>query len=162
MTAKYHTDAERTGWVGVDLDGVLVEWDPKYLPGLGPPIIHGITLVRRLLAAGKEVRIFTARIQPSPGDPEWWAEIRRLGFDALEPWVASQIAMIDKFCIDHFQTTLRITASKDWRMTTCYDDRSVQMIPNTGESLGEIAAQELRRVSQELRQLADTFHADDH
>src|SRR5258706_13420505 len=52
--------AAAEGWIGVDLDGVRVEWDPKYLPGLGPPIAGGVALVLRLLQEGQEVRIFTA------------------------------------------------------------------------------------------------------
>jgi hypothetical protein len=140
------------GWIGVDLDGVLVEWDPKYLPGLGPPIANGIVLVRQLRAAGQEVRIFTARVQPSPDEPAWWDEARRLGYDTAEGWVAGQVERIDAFCSKHFQAVLPITAAKDWRMITCYDDRCVQMIPNTGESLHEAHQDQLRKIVELIRE----------
>lgn len=134
---KFHSDAERVGWIGVDFDGVLVEWDPKYLPDCGPPIVHGITLVRRLKAEGHEIRIFTARIQPSPDEQAWWDEANRLGFKTVEDWVKYQHQLVENFCIKHFGAPFKITACKDWRMITCYDDRCVQMVPNTGESLDE-------------------------
>jgi hypothetical protein len=127
-----HKDTPSPDWYGVDLDGVLVEWDPRYLPGLGPPIPLGLALVRQLLAEGKAVRIFTARVQPSPEEPAWWAEAGRLGFRSVDAWVAWQEDRITHFCLDHFGVALPITAAKDWKMVTCYDDRCVQMIPNTG------------------------------
>jgi len=123
------------GWIGVDLDGVLVEWDAKYLPGLGPSIPAGIALVKRLLDKGQEVRIFTARIQASEDEPAWRDEAKRLinSSDAND-WINDQVDRIDEFCREHFGGALPITASKDWRMITCYDDRCVQMVPNTGRS----------------------------
>lgn len=129
---KDHKDQPSPGWYGVDLDGVLVEWDPKYLPGLGPPIPLGLAIVRQLLAEGKEVRIFTARVEPSPGEPAWWEEAKRLGYHTVNGWVDAQHQRILAFCLEHFGQKLRVTASKDWKMITCYDDRCVQMIPNTG------------------------------
>jgi len=140
---------EDGGWVGVDLDGVLVEWDPKYLPGLGPPIPSGIALVYRLLNEGREIRIFTARVQANQDEPAWRAEAQRLiGTSDALLWVRDQRDRIDVFCREHFGAPLRITAAKDWKMITCYDDRCVQMVPNTGRSLEEIHQAQLRKIAE--------------
>lgn len=130
-----HRDTPAPGWVGVDFDGVLVEWDPKYLPAHGPVIPAGVALLQRLLDEGVEVRIFTARVQPSPDEPAWWAAMAELEYTDPAIWLRDQVALIQVFCREQVGQVLPITAAKDYKMITCYDDRSVQMISNTGESL---------------------------
>ena len=126
-----------SGWIGVDLDGVLAIWHQRYLPDLGPPIPLMIARVNRWLAEGMDVRIFTARVQPSPDEPDWWAECHRLGFPTAEAWVTGQRDRIDAFCEEHFGRRLPITAAKDWKLIEVWDDRCVQMEVNTGRPLLE-------------------------
>jgi hypothetical protein len=71
--------------------------------------------VKAWLAAGKDVRIFTARVGCAP--------------DMLE----TVLAPINQFCVDQFGQTLEITNVKDFGLIELWDDRCVQVIPNTGE-----------------------------
>ena len=61
------------GWIGVDLDGCLAQWGTKdavtdYIHYdvlvIGAPIPKMVERVKALIAAGEDVRIFTARIGP--------------------------------------------------------------------------------------------------
>lgn len=108
------------GWIGVDLDGTLAEYDywrgPEHI---GAPIEAMVERVKRLLAAGKDVRIFTARV--CPGQPEG---------DALKATLA-----INNWCRAYLGRTLPVTATKDWMMGVLYDDRAVCVESNTGRLL---------------------------
>ena len=141
--------AKLAGWIGIDLDGVLVE-EGDHLPDLGPPIAAGISLVRRLRADGWDVRIFTARIATDPDNPAWIAAAASYGFHTAGAWVADQETRIHDFCLQHWGVELPITATKDWRMVLCYDDRAVQMVPNTGESLQELYERRVGKLAQDI------------
>lgn len=75
--------------------------------------------VRRWLMAGKDVRIFTARVGPRADNSE--TVITR---EAIEKW-----------CLEHLGTVLPITATKDFSMVELWDDRCVQVETNTGRRL---------------------------
>lgn len=101
-----------SGWIGVDLDGTLAnytEWDGS----IGPPVFAMLARVKRWLQDGKEVRIFTARV--AEGD------------------VWHQHALITAWCLKHIGQALPITCKKDFGMIELWDDRAIQVIPNTGE-----------------------------
>lgn len=99
------------GWVAVDLDGTLAEYGGwKGAGHIGKPIPKMLERVKRWLAAGVAVRIFTARA----GDPE-------------------TVPHIEAWCREHVGQVLPVTATKDYGMICLYDDRAVQVIPNTGE-----------------------------
>jgi hypothetical protein len=56
--------AKKGAWIGVDLDGTLAEYTVWKGPHhIGPPILVMLERVKRWLAAGVEVRIFTARAE---------------------------------------------------------------------------------------------------
>ena len=116
------------GWIGVDLDGTLAQYDGYKGPThIGEPITRMVERVKRWLDQGKEVRIFTARVhvptQPeNPGD-EWYAR-------ALE--VEQARFAIAEWCHDHIGSILPITCEKDYGMYVLYDDRAKQIVPNTG------------------------------
>ena len=40
--------------------------------------------------------------------------------------------MIDRWCLKHLGEALPITCIKDMRMTELWDDRAIQVVPNTG------------------------------
>jgi hypothetical protein len=104
------------GWIAVDLDATLAHYDEWKGPAhIGPPIPAMVARVRAWLAAGHEVRIFTARVGPQPGDE---AQLARA---AIEAWSAHHLGVV-----------LPVTATKDFTMLELWDDRAVQVVPNTG------------------------------
>lgn len=108
------------GWIGVDLDGTLAEYHGWVgATHIGKPIPKMVERVKQWLAAGQDVRIFTARVNgESPGRAEEVGPI----FVAISDW-----------CLEHLGTRLPITYKKDFGMIELWDDRCVQVIPNTGE-----------------------------
>lgn len=101
------------GWIGVDLDGTLAHYDGWVSPAhIGAPITLMVERVKRWLAEGCEVRIFTARVYGNGR-------------------VASELAIMD-WCKEHIGQILPITCTKDYGMIELWDDRAVQIIPNTG------------------------------
>jgi hypothetical protein len=104
------------GWIGVDLDGTLAHYDGWMgASHVGAPVPRMLARVKRWLEQGREVRIFTARVGPQPNGED------------LEARVA-----IDAWCLEHLGRTLEVTAIKDYGMLQLWDDRCVQVIPNTG------------------------------
>lgn len=120
-----------SGWIGVDLDGTLAVYNygDLYKNGdtyIGPPVEEMLVRVKRWLAEGIEVRIFTARVsEEHPG------ELKAIR-NAIEAW-----------CVTHVGQSLKITNVKDYSMLELWDDRSVQVIPNTGISLRQLAQEHL-------------------
>lgn len=106
-------------WIGVDLDGTLAEyhgWQNDM--HIGKPIEAMAARVRRWLADGRVVKVFTARVAPKAGraihTPE---EITR----AIQTWTQT-----------HLGARLEVTCEKDYGMVQLWDDRAVQVEPNTG------------------------------
>lgn len=100
-----------TGWIGVDLDGTLAEYHGfKGLEHIGKPVPLMLERVRRWLAEGREVRIFTARAS----DPK--------AFKYIHEWLVKECKL----------PPLKITNIKDPEMDELWDDRVVNVIPNTG------------------------------
>lgn len=109
--ARYARIATQGGWVGVDLDGTLAEYNGwKGHGSIGAPVPKMLERVKAWRAIGLEVRIFTARA----GDVE-----------ALEH--------ISAWSLKYIGEVLPVTATKDYAMVELWDDRAVQVVPNTGE-----------------------------
>lgn len=106
-------------WVGFDLDRTLAEYN-KYSPTIGAPIKPMVDKLKSLLKQGKTVKIFTARVGGGPGRDTDAAR------KAVERW-----------CETHIGRRLEVTCCKDWGMVYFYDDRAVQVEPNTGRIIGE-------------------------
>lgn len=106
-----------SGWIGVDLDGTLAKYDGWKGPGfIGEPVPAMVERVKRWLAEGKEVRIFTARVYMDNG---------------------SQKAFIQDWCEQHIGQRLEVTNVKDYGMIEIWDDRAVQVEFNTGKPVKE-------------------------
>lgn len=106
--------AQSHGWIGVDLDGTLAHYDGWVSPEhIGEPIPAMLARVKEWLAAGIDVRIFTARV---------FGAGRESALPHIQAW-----------CIAHLGTVLTVTNEKDYGMVELWDDRAVQVIPNTGE-----------------------------
>lgn len=103
------------GWIGVDLDGTLAFYDgwkgPEHI-GLPIPLME--RRVDGWLTEGKDVRILTARVTPDKPDAIRCRE-------AIEKWLQL-----------HFDRVLPITHAKDPAMLELWDDRAVQVVPNSG------------------------------
>lgn len=111
-------------WIGVDLDGTLAESPKTYdVPHkIGQPIWKMVDRVKRWLAEGKDVRIVTARA--SGPFTDW------MGNDSTREEVLGEVSV---WCKDVFGRVLPIQAHKDMYMIQLWDDRAIQVIPNTGE-----------------------------
>lgn len=109
------------GWIGVDLDGTLAVYDGWKGPEhVGEPIPKMVARVKAWLNDGVDVRIFTARVSHD-------------GIDARVAEAYRAYHAIDAWCREHIGRTLPVTNIKDYAMIELWDDRAVQVIPNTGE-----------------------------
>jgi hypothetical protein len=111
--------------IGVDFDGTLSTFSQS-LGWMGPfvtgdPVPKMVEKVKKALAEGAYVGIFTARIVPHVGET----------FN-----VAAAITVIQDWCEKHIGVRLPVTHSKAG-FNEMWDDRAVQVLPNTGETLKE-------------------------
>jgi hypothetical protein len=112
------------GWIGVDLDGTLADYDGWKGPEhIGEPVPAMLERVKAWLEDGRGVKIFTARISHD-GTSERAAEAKYAH------------AAIERWCVKHLGRTLPITNVKDFGMVELWDDRCVQVIANTGVPIG--------------------------
>lgn len=108
------------GWIGVDLDGTLAHYEGWVsVTHIGKPIAPMVDRVKRWIEGGHDVRIFTARISQRTGEE-----------------IAEARGAIERWCMEHLGRVLEITNIKDWAMSELWDDRAVQVEPNTGAILG--------------------------
>ena len=104
------------GWIGVDLDGTLAEYTSwQGIDHIGRPIKPMVQRIAEWLAEGREVRIFTARVS-APGLEGQWAT------SFIHLWLEQECGL----------PALPVTNIKDFHMIELWDDRAVQVIPNTG------------------------------
>lgn len=117
MTPNKSTKDTTKKWIGVDLDGTLAYYDQRRGPNhIGPPIKKMLQRVMAWLAAGVDVRIFTARVAPGEGRDHHEAR-----------------AAIERWCDEWIGERLPITHCKDLKLKQLWDDRAIQIIENTGE-----------------------------
>jgi len=113
------------GWIGIDLDATLAHYEGwKGVDHIGDPVPAMLERVKRWIEEGQRVKIMTARIYcGESGEP------------AGDRYRDAQIARraIEKWCLKHIGAIIPITCCKDTQMITLWDDRCVQVKPNTGE-----------------------------
>jgi hypothetical protein len=130
-------EGNMNGWVGVDLDGTLAHYDEWRGPGhIGAPVPKMLERVKQWMAEGLDVRIMTARVHPCND-----------GKDIA-------LAAIKKWCMEHLGKELPVTWEKDYQMISLWDDRAVQVIPNTGIALQEYI-QEMSEMMQALTERSE-------
>jgi hypothetical protein len=118
-----------SGWIAVDLDGTLAEYDTWRGPEhIGAPVPLMVARVRRWLSEGRDVRIFTARVDGGAvalqmGNPD--------GEQCRD--VDGVRAHIEAWCRLHIGAVLPVTNVKDYGMLELWDDRAVRVETNTGE-----------------------------
>lgn len=116
MSTKLHT-----GWIAVDLDGTLAQYDKWRGPEhIGEPIPLMLGRVKAWLEMGRDVRIFTARVGPAD---------RSL---VSEDYPQDVVRHIEAWCLKHVGQVLPVTCVKDFSMDELWDDRAVQVLSNTG------------------------------
>lgn len=105
--------------IAVDLDATLaygmVPYDPKRI---GPPVLPMVLKVQRWLKQGKKVVILTARLNSKVHTPVQLKYTRRL---------------IGAYTKRYVGQRLPSTAEKHPMMSQIYDDKAIQVIPNTGK-----------------------------
>lgn len=97
-------------WIGVDLDGTLAKhdmWISK--THIGKPVEPMLNRVKVWIGQGIRVKIVTARACEPDGIPPVKVWLRKQGLPELE-----------------------VTNEKDFGMIELWDDRAIQVIPNTG------------------------------
>lgn len=107
-------------WIGVDLDGTLAyheKW--QGVDHIGAPIQPMLERVKQWRVQGKCVKIFTARMHGH-------------GVDDLSGGKVDALTPIQEWCRKHIGEVLPVTNVKDFGMIELWDDRAVQIIPNTG------------------------------
>jgi hypothetical protein len=125
------------GWIGIDLDRTVAYYDKwRGYEHIGRPIETMQEFVRKLIAEGKEVRIFTARAYPIMQPVHEKFSEKGIQSQYHEPELQGAMracnAIID-WCELHLGKRLPITCVKDYGMDRLYDDRAVQVIVNTGK-----------------------------
>ena len=112
--------SEHKGWIGVDLDGTLAEYRGwKGAGHIGDPVPRMLARVKAWVGEGQQVKIFTARVSPMAcgNSPTVLEGVRKV---------------IQEWCRLHIGKLLEITHEKDMAMMQLWDDRCIQIIPNTG------------------------------
>lgn len=121
------SNQENKSYIGVDLDGTLAEYHGGLaITKIGKPIPKMVNRVKMWLKEGKKVKIFTARITPPFQEGENITD----GLEAIQNW-----------CKEHIGQVLPITNIKDMYMLEYWDDRAIQVIPNTGMTVEEYTEQ---------------------
>ena len=107
--------ARELGWIGVDLDGTLAKYHGwQGADHIGEPVPTMLFRVRKWIASGQRVKIFTARADD------------KVAVKAITEWL-----------VKHGIGGLEITNVKDYAMTQLWDDRAIQVVENTGMPIEE-------------------------
>lgn len=116
-----------SGWIGVDLDGTLAEYHGWNNGLIGKPVPAMVARVTKWLSEGVTVKIMTARVSVIGG---YSAESNR---SADTQFADEQKRLIQEWCLEHIGMALEVTYCKDFAMIELWDDRAIQIIPNTGK-----------------------------
>lgn len=110
------------GCILVDLDGTLSYYQPGgYRPGvIGRPIDPMVGRVRKWIAEGREVVIFTARLYKIPGKR---GEAERVKKDEIA---------IYEWCRTYLGAVVPVTCQKLAHTDIIFDDRAIRVEHNTG------------------------------
>lgn len=118
--------------IALDLDGTAAHYEGWVGDGhIGPPVPGVIVRVKRALAAGHSVWIYTARVAVED-DHGGAAE------------AAFQRGKIEEWCLEHIGVVLPITATKLRRFSEFWDDKAIRIGKNTG-ALGHVPTDALWR-----------------
>lgn len=148
MSVDTHGQKIHRGWIGVDLDGTLAHyqrWEGPLV--IGDPIPKMVERVKRWLEEGHTVKIVTARVSPLSVS---WNEVPK----------ALIVSEIQIWCDEHIGKMLEVTHEKDALMLELWDDRAIQVVPNTGDALQDAvdrAAQIIATIGTTSAEEVETF-----
>lgn len=112
---QFGGQGESRQWIGVDLDGTLAFADSwQGFEHIGKPVPNMVKRVKIWIEMGYRVKIVTARAQ----QPD-------LAIPPILDWLEK-----------HGLPQLEVTNAKDMDMIELWDDRCVQVVPNTGKPIG--------------------------
>jgi hydroxymethylpyrimidine pyrophosphatase-like HAD family hydrolase len=125
--------------IAVDLDGTLAHYKDGQYPEIGEPVEAMLTRVTNWLDDGHEVIIFTARASIDG----------RNDIEQIEHWLKK-----------HGIGGLEITCIKTTDIDEFWDDKAVQVIPNTGQCIGNERLQESYATQLDMKSARRTnmFH----
>lgn len=110
--------------IAVDFDGTLAQYEGYRGPGVyGEPVLSMLEKVRRWLAEGHEVVIFTARVAIDDRDATHAVLLQEHA--AIQTWL--RINGLPK---------LEVTCMKKKKFTEIWDDRAIAVERNTGRWFG--------------------------
>lgn len=111
------------GWIAVDFDRTLAyRVHDSNTIDTGVPVLSMVARVKKWLAQGRNVRIFTARVGSKNPTDRWGT-------------VEQQRELIEQWCLKHIGQVLPVTAEKDGYMLELWDDAAVAVEENTGRQL---------------------------
>lgn len=126
------SNTKNGGWIGVDLDGTLATYTGWQGPDhIGAPIAPMVERVKRWLADGKTVKIFTARMHGH-------------GMPLIGGGTEDVRTPIEDWCERHIGQKLEVTNVKDFGMIELWDDRAIQVECNTGIPVASCKARKRR------------------
>lgn len=116
----------------MDLDGTLAQYHgwAKW-SDIGEPVSLMLDRVKKWVADGVEVRIVTARM----GHDD--SVVHRCKTSGERFTNALMAGVIMDWTKRHVGVALTVTCFKDVDMLELWDDRAVQVVPNTGRTLAE-------------------------
>lgn len=100
-------------WIAVDLDGTLAKYQGAMDNAIGEPVLPMLQRVKDWIAAGEDVRLFTARA----GD-------------------AAQLPHLQNWLNQQGLQQMKITNVKDFDMKVLYDDKAIRVERNKGYICG--------------------------
>lgn len=141
---KSQTVARRRRRWAFDFDGTVCTfhgWRGQLV--LGEPIPRMVARIKRLLAEGDEVFIYTARLNDDPA-------LADAGNEAT-------IAAIQAWCKLHVGQELPVHQKRMFERL--YDDMAVQVVQNTGMTLKEVVVELLEEKLRAATDAGDATHA---
>lgn len=111
---------DREGWIGVDLDGTLAEWNDQTGPSyIGPPVPAMVNRVKAWIDAGRQVKVVTARMGVEKGMDAYMT---------IRTWLSTHLGR-------SYADQISITNQKDLGMLALWDDMAVTVERNSGRPL---------------------------
>jgi hypothetical protein len=111
-------------WIAVDLDETLaMPYDGEFdMTKIGKPISLMVDRIKMWLGDGERVKILTARL--GPRTLEIYGVTKEEVTKAIQDWTEENIG-----------ERLEVTCEKDAGMIELWDDRAIQVEPNTGRRI---------------------------
>lgn len=129
MNDHLYTNMGPDDWIGVDLDGTFAYYDEWMKWNvIGKPIPLMVKRVKEFLRMGLTVKVFTARVA-------YGRDVCKISREEFTREMMQQI--IGEWTMQTVNKALESTAIKTNFCREIWDDRAIQVVPNTGRTLSE-------------------------